>query len=164
MISKLLIRNIDKERKSSQAEINRVKQKAEEELESQKEKYEKTVMDIRYFYEKERNNLTSRINRLQAELDSLRENALYQGFSESENSNPDDSNVSHFSVKISELNDKCIEICNNANNEILLLKQKIEEDGNTIKKLERLGNQFWLVLRHLQITYSNPINALKLLI
>lgn len=60
------------------------------------------------------------------------------GFSDYGSSNPDDSSVSQFSIKISELNDKCIEIRNNANNEILLLRQKVEEDARIIQNLEKL--------------------------
>jgi hypothetical protein len=42
-----------------------------------------------------------------------------------------------FSVKISELNDRCIEIRNNASNEILTQKQKNEENIRRILRLEK---------------------------
>ena len=84
--------------------------KSEEELEQQSDRFEKNITELRYFYERERNNFITKVDRLQAELDVLKENYSHTVFSDYEMSNIDESNVSHFSVKISELNDKCIEI------------------------------------------------------
>ena len=117
-----------------------MRRKCEQDLESQKEKYEKTVIDIRYFYEKEKENLLARIDRLQAEIDLSKEGQTFQSFSEQDAYNPEDSYLSHFSVKISDLNDKCTEIRVKASNEILSLKQQKEELAKENKKLEEAAN------------------------
>jgi hypothetical protein len=69
-------------------------------------------------------------------VDALHENSEHV-LSDFE-SNPDDSNVSQLSIKFSELNEKCIEMRNQANNEILFLKHTIDEANMKIMKLEKL--------------------------
>ena len=46
--------------------------------------------------------------------------------------------MSHFSVKINDLNEKWIEIRKNANNEILELKMKNDEAKKNLKQFEKL--------------------------
>jgi hypothetical protein len=42
-------------------------------LEELKDGYEKTLADIKYFYEMERNNLNAKIERMQAEVNMAKE-------------------------------------------------------------------------------------------
>ena len=118
------------------------------------------VIDIRFFYEKERNNLSIKIQRLNAEIEALQETGSQLAMSELE-SNVDDSNVSMFSVKISELNDRCMEIQNKANNEILRLRQQCEEDKHAMAKLEKLLIRSQNEVGEVEVSKSKEITTLN---
>ena len=83
-----------------------LKRKHEIEIEELKETYEKALAEIRMMYEKERDKQDAKLEYYEAELFSHRDAAMSQNHSEAEGSNPDDSMMSHFSLKFSELNDK----------------------------------------------------------
>jgi len=129
---------LENEKKHSAAEIENIQEQTGKDIDELKERYEKTLIEIKFLYEKERNTLSAKIEYLEGELYNQKEISQSHCASEFDMSNQDDSMVSQFSIKFSELNDKCFEIRNQANNEIFALKHKLEESTNKILKLEKL--------------------------
>ncbi|CAI2380246.1 unnamed protein product [Moneuplotes crassus] len=124
--------------KNAENERNLLKKKHDQEIEELKEKYEKALAEIRMMYERERDKQDAKLDYYESELVSQKEATQSHIHSDIGGSNADDSMMSHFSVKFSELNEKCLEIRNQANNEIFSLRQQVEEAGQKIKKLEKL--------------------------
>lgn len=136
---KLILKlNLENEKKHSAEENKHLQEETERNNEELKEKYEKTLIEIRFLYDKEMNNLSSKIEYLEGELYNKKEISHSHDNSEWDVSNPDDSMVSQFSVKFSELNDKLFEIRNQSNNEIFTLRHKLEDSNQKTLKLEKL--------------------------